>query len=77
MECKPLMAVEPLADLRMLVRCVVVEDEMDDFSGRNLGVDGVQKADELLMTVPLHVRPMTVPSSTLKAANRVVVPWRL
>lgn len=28
---------------------------MDDFSGGNLGVDSVQKADELLMTVPLHV----------------------
>ena len=55
MEDEALVPVEPGAHLRMLVRCVVVEDEMDDFSGRNLGVDGVQKADELLMTVPLHV----------------------
>ena len=75
-EDEALVPVEPGAHLRMLVRCVVVEDEMDDFSGRNLGVDGVQKTDELLMTVP-PLRPMTVPSSTLKAANRVVVPWRL
>jgi hypothetical protein len=48
-EDEALVPVEPGAHLRMLVRCVVGEDEMDDFSGRNLGVDGVQKADELLI----------------------------
>ena len=42
-EDEALVPVEPGAHLRMLVRCVVVEDEMDDFSGRNLGVDGVRK----------------------------------
>ena len=67
-EDEALVPVEPGAHLRMLVRCVVVEDDMNDLSGRNLGLDRVQKADELLMTVP---------SSTLRAANRVVVPWRL
>ena len=47
--------VEPGADLGMLVGGVVVEDDVDDLSGRNLGLDGVQEADELLMTVALHV----------------------
>jgi len=54
-EDEALVPVEPGAHLGMLVRCVVVENDMDDFSGRNLGLDCVQEADELLMTVPLHV----------------------
>jgi hypothetical protein len=37
----------------------------------------VQEPDELLMPVALHVLPMTEPSSTLSAANSVVVPLRL
>ena len=49
------MAVEPLADLWMLVRCVVVEDHMNRLARRNLRLDGVEKADELLMPMPLHV----------------------
>jgi len=54
-ECKPLMAVEPLADLRMLVRCVVVEDHMNCFARRNLRLDGLEEANERLMPMPLHV----------------------
>ena len=49
------MAVEPLADLWMLVRCVVVEDHMNRLARRDLRLDGVEEADELLMPVPLHV----------------------
>ena len=55
MECKPLMAVEPLADLWMLVCCVVVEDHMNRLARRNLRLDGVEEADKLLMPMPLHV----------------------
>ena len=45
---------EPLAHLRMLVGGVVVEDHVDELSGRNLRLDGVEEADELLMAVALH-----------------------
>ena len=45
----------------MLVSGVVVED---------LGVDGVEKADELLVAVTLIQRPMTVPSSTSRAGKQ-------
>ena len=47
------MAVEPRADLRVLVRGVVVEDGVDRLAGRHRGLDGVEEADELLMAVAL------------------------
>ena len=45
---------EPGHDLGMLVGAVVVEDDMDHLAGRHLALDGVEKADELLVTVLLH-----------------------
>ena len=47
--------VEPLPNFRMLVRGVIVEDGVNDFAGWNLGLDGVEEPDELLMPVALHV----------------------
>ena len=87
-EGEALVAAEPGAHLGMLVGGVVVEDHMDALAGRDIGLDGVEEADELLVAVALHAapddlalehvqRPMTLPSSTLRAANRVVVPCRL
>lgn len=37
------------------MRGVVVEDSMNDFAGRNLGLVGIEEADELLMPMALHV----------------------
>ena len=54
-EDKPLVAIEPGADLWMLMDGVVIEDDMDGFFRRNLGVDHVQKADEFLVPVELHI----------------------
>ncbi len=48
------MALEPGTDLCVLVGRVVVEDDVNQLSGRALGLDGIEKADELLMPVPLH-----------------------
>src|ERR1700674_70578 len=50
------MSCQPGAHLGVLVRGVVVYDCMDCFSGWNLCLDGVEEADELLMTMALHVR---------------------
>ena len=33
---------------------VIVEHHMDDFADRDLGLDRIQKTDELLMAVTLH-----------------------
>ena len=48
------MASKPCPDLEMLVRSVVVENDVNGFAGRDLRFDGVQEADELLMPVTLH-----------------------
>src|SRR5436309_5876886 len=45
------MPIQPGADLGMLVGCIVVKDDMDDLARRDLRLDGVEEADELLMPV--------------------------
>jgi hypothetical protein len=48
-----------------------------DILAEDLRVDGVEEADELLVAMArFMLRPIRVPSRTLRAANRVVVPWR-
>ena len=54
MEGEARVPVEPLTHFRMLVGGVVVEDHVQDFFDRHLRLNGVQEADELLMTMALH-----------------------
>ena len=49
------MARQPCPHGGVLVGGVVVEDDVDDLADRNLPLDGVEEADELLMTMTLHV----------------------
>jgi len=46
--------IEPLTHLRMLMGGVVVEDHVHELSGRHLGLDSIEEADELLVTMALH-----------------------
>ena len=39
----------------MFVSCIVVENDVDDLADRNLRLNGVQKSNEFLMTMTLHV----------------------
>ena len=55
MEGPARMALEPGADFVLLVRRVVVEDDVDGLVCRHLALDAVEEADELLMAVALHV----------------------
>jgi hypothetical protein len=55
MEDKSRMAIEPSANVRMFVGGIVVENDVDDLADRNLRLDGVQKSNEFLMTMALHV----------------------
>ncbi len=64
-EDEPRMPRQPLSDLGMLVSRVIVEDHVDDFTGRNLGLDQIKEADELLVPV------------TLSLINRLRMPDRL
>ncbi len=47
---------EPFPDFGMFVGGVVVQDGMDDFACWNGALDLIKKADELLVTVPLHLQ---------------------
>src|SRR5205085_3299832 len=51
------MTIEPGARLGVLMRPVIVEDDVDDPADRNLGLNGVQETDELLVPVTLHAAP--------------------
>ena len=55
MEGEAHVAIKPLAHLRVLVGGVIVEDHVDAFAGRDLTLDRVEEADELLMAMALHV----------------------
>src|SRR5579863_5518835 len=49
------MPLKPLADLGVLVGGVVVEDDVDSLAGGHLRFDQIEKADEFLVAMPLHV----------------------
>src|SRR5450631_3110313 len=49
------MPCQPLAHLRMLVGCVVIDDGVDRLLDRHLRLDGIEEADEFLVPVALHV----------------------
>jgi hypothetical protein len=53
-EDEALMPCEPGTNLGMLMGRIIVEDDVNDLSGRNLGFDGIEEPDELLMRVALH-----------------------
>ena len=46
---------QPSAHPRVFVGGIVVDDGMDHFSHRNLRLDRIEEADELLMAMTLHV----------------------
>ncbi len=71
------MARQPCPNLVMLAGGIVVEDDVVHLAGRALAFNGIEKADELLVTVLCRHLPITVPSRMLSAANSVVVPFRL
>src|ERR1700730_13118398 len=71
------MACEPAAHLGVLVGSIVVEDHMDGLVGRHVARDGIEKADKFLVPVALHAAADDLAFEISRAANRVVVPWRL
>src|SRR5258708_40034660 len=56
------MTPQPFDDLRVFAGGVVVEDHMDDLADRNIRLDLVKEANELLVPMPLHTLP-AYPSS--------------
>lgn len=70
-------AIEPGPDVRVFVSGIIVENGVDDLARRNLGLDGIEEADEFLMAVTLHISPGHGSIEDVRAANNVVVPCRL
>ena len=68
---------QPLLHLGMLVRGVVVADQVQRLVLGRLAVDLAQELEPLAVAVPLLALGDDLPSSVLSAANSVVVPWRL
>jgi hypothetical protein len=48
-------AIKPGTNVGMFVSCIVVKNDVDNLADRNLRLDGVQKSNEFLMTMTLHV----------------------
>ena len=55
MESEARVPVEPSRHLWMLVGSVVVEDHVHGLSSRHLRLNGIEEADELLVTMALHI----------------------
>ena len=71
------MTIEPSPRFGMLVRPVIIEDDVDDLADRNLGLDGVQETNELLMPMALHAAPDDLAVEHIECGEQVVVPLRL
>lgn len=56
---------------------IVVQNDVNSLILRQLCLDGVEEADELLMPVALHVAADDGAVENIQAAKSVVVPWRL
>lgn len=67
---------EPLPDLQVFVRSIVVQRQMNLAALRCVGLDPLEEGQELPVTVPRWQEPITFPVRTLSAANSVVVPCR-
>jgi hypothetical protein len=67
----------PFQHVGMLVGGIVVDDDVDGLVLRHSGVDDVEEADELLMTMMLHALAEDLALKNFERANRVVTPWRL
>lgn len=67
---------EPGFHSGVLVRPVVVADQVHVQMPRDVRRDAPQERQERLMTVLGLARVSTVPLATSSAANNVVVPWR-
>ena len=54
MERPARMTGDPFEDVRLFVSGIVVDDGVDDFSGRHGALDGLEEANELLVAMPSH-----------------------
>ena len=70
MERPARVAIEPGAHPFMFVGGVVVEDDVDQLACRNVAFKGIEKTDELLMPVALHVAPEHLPGHHVEGGEQ-------
>ena len=68
---------QPLGNVVMLMGAVIVQYQMQVQAAGDLSIKLAEKFQIFLMSMTRHTAPMTVPSKTLRAAKRIVVPCRL
>ena len=77
MENEPGMVFDPFKNLRVLVSGIVVDDHMHRFLLGYPGIDDVEEADELLMTMTLHALADDLAVKHIERREKVVTPCRL
>ena len=71
------MPVKPGFDLWMLMAGVIVDNGMDQLAGRDRALDGIEKADELLVPMSLHAAAEDDAIERVEGGKQGVVPCRL
>ena len=74
MEGPARMPCQPFFDLRMLVSGVVVDHRLDLLAGRNVALDGLEEADELLVPMALHAASDDIAVEHVESRENGVVP---
>ncbi len=77
MQVEPGMPGQPALYFGMLVRRIVVHDQMQCQGFVSPPVNCLQELEELVVAVPGLALPNHVHAWTSSAANKVVVPWHL
>ncbi len=60
---------KPFEDLGMFVGGVIVDDGVDDFASRHVPFDGVEKANEFLMSMLFHAAPNDRPIKNIQCGE--------
>jgi|GEM_PF-2765974 len=76
MQIKTKMPFYPSFYTRVFMRTIIIHDQEEVEFRRSFVIDFLKESDELLMPMAWYAVSDNRPSSLLKAANRVVVPWR-
>ena len=71
------MARQPGQDFGVFVSGIIVKHRVDQPTGRDLALDGIEEADEFAVAVALHAAADDRPVEHAEGGEQVVVPWRL
>ncbi len=70
------MLIKPRLNIRVLMRCIVVHDEVDIEVLGNLLIDVIERLDEFFITMAWQAFSDRLAVQNVKRSKRVVVPFR-